>query len=297
MTIDRPKLEELKKAMSSAVLPSGDVPAAEDIVEDEGPRRRKGLVPDMVDGDQELLRMLAVWRFASPIALGALAWPERTPAGREWRMRQLVNCEILGRRRLRFATTRHVVWARHRARTVPLLPPPPTPLQPPRFNEDAARHGWMRSTVVAAYRAAGWKPVARSDIDKIPTIMGIPPEYAARVWGKAAPSFPFEIFSKRRPSDKAHVFHIIVVDDRETAIDRIIDLLPVKAEGRSSRIAVRFFPCDDFTLWSPKDQRYYFEEARVLRMRESLKNAGLLDIPATNVGPEVPAWRTKKVSL
>lgn len=298
MAITKAKVQDLEQSLSSAAATSGDVSAADDSVADEeaeegAPRRRKGLVPLLESGDLDLLRLLAVWRFAGPVALGALAWPTRTPAGREWRMRRLVDCGILGRRRLRFATTRHVVWARSRATQLALSPPPPNPLVPPRWNEDAARHGWVRSAVTAAYWAAGWNNTKREDLERLPTIIHLPPEYAARVFSKTAPSFPFEIFFRKRKTTGKFIFHIVVVDDRQTAIDRILDLLPVQAD-RSSRIAVRFFPCDDFTIWSPKEKRYVFEEARVLRMHESLRNAGLLDIPPENAGPAVTPWRSLK---
>lgn len=300
MAITKAKLQDLEQSLSSTAATSGDVSAADDSVaddeaEEEAPRRRKGLVPLLESGDLDLLRLLAVWRFASPVALGALAWPTRTPAGREWRMRRLVDCGILGRRRLRFATTRHVVWARSRATQLALSPPPPNPLVPPRWNEDAARHGWVRSAVMAAYRARGWSVIRREDLERFPTLIRLPAEYGARVFAKAAaPSFPFEIFFRKRNTTQQYIFHIVVVDDRQTAIDRILDLLPVQAANRSSRVAVRFFPCDDFTIWSPKEKRYVFEEARVLRMHESLKNAGLLDIPPENAGPEVTPWRSLK---
>ena len=294
MAISKAKLQDLEQALSSAASTSGDVSAADDNVAEDGPRRRKGLVPLLESGDLDLLRLLAVWRFASPVALGALAWPKRTAAGREWRMRRLVDCGLLGRRRLRFAITRHVVWARTRATQLALSPPPPTPLTPPRWNEDAARHGWVRSVVMAAYRGKGWSLIRREDLERFPTFIRLPPEYAARVFSKAAaPSFPFEVFFRKRNTTQQNIFHIVIVDDRQTAIDRILDLLPVQPE-RSSRVAVRFFPCDDFTIWSPTEKRYVFEEARVLRIRESLKNAGLLDIPPENAGPEVTPWRSLK---
>ena len=197
---------------------------------------------------------------------------------------------------MRFATTRHVVWARSRATQLALNPPPPTPLLPPRWNEDVARHGWVRSNVAASYIAARWIQVTTHRLVDVPHFTSVDPAYRARVWSKdAAPQFPFEVFFKNRKAENLNpLVHIIVVDDRQSAIDRILDLLPVQANERSSRIAVRFFPCDDFTTWSPKEKRYVFEEARVLRMHESLKNAGLIEIPASNAGPEVKPWRSQK---
>lgn len=343
-------------------------------------RRKKGIAPKLVPGDLTALRLLASWRFASPGALAAISWPLRSGAGQEWRMRRFVDCEWLGRRRLRYATTRHVVWGRPPATRVLLgAAPPPLPsvgltaaleqwrplrndpkvaphvdaaklairesegvaspaalavaleatvanitvaadkgdkpverrlrlrllaldelaaelpapepaLVPPRWSEHVARQGWMRSVVAAAYIKAGWQ-YAPAGIDsaplrslKTPGNFGID-AFRERVFQPGALPYPYDLALKIR-SDGKELLHILVVDDLQAAIDRQLFRLPLEESTyRSPRLAVRFFPIDDATIWSDAERRHIFESPRAAALRVNLQVAGLWD----SKGHELPA--------
>jgi hypothetical protein len=384
MSVKTSELATLQAALGQALGQPPDTESlnAPDEEEDASPRRRKGLVPKLEAGDLTMLRMLASWRFASPGALAAISWPDRTSEGQEWRMRRFVDCEWLGRRRLRFATTRHVVWARPPATRVVLGPAPPAPrspgllaalerwrflrddaarapaiaqardsarsknlsrheleaalerawppiedaiqkgdkplerhlrshllaledltlelpapepaLVPPRWSEHVARHGWMRSVVAAAYVKAGWQ-YSPAGIGGLPLqALKRPDGFAGRpfhdrVFSVGAPPYPFDLALGRR-SDGKPLLHILVVDDLQSALDRFLYALPIELPGRSSRIAVRFFPIDDVTIWSDAERRHVFESPRVAAMRTNLQAVGLWDVPSEHQAPKIAPW-------
>lgn len=271
-----------------AALAKEGVDEDADTINEVLPHRRKGLVPTLEPADAELFRLLATWRFANPVSLAAIVWPERTPAAREWRMRRFVDCGLLGRKRLRFPTTRHVVWARAPAARIHLDPPAPVPLAPPRWSEDVARHGWMRSNIALAYQTARWKKLLREQFPRVSAQFRVASDFNARVWA-SGDHYPFDCYWGR-PLD-SWILHITVVDDRQMAVDRILDLLPLEKAARSSRIHVRIFPCDDFTVWAPSTGTYRFEESRILRLREGLKAAGFVE---PFMPPPVSAWKQEK---
>ena len=298
--INKAQLQTLGQALANAPDPERAVGALED--EQEGneppsPSRRKGLVPSLEPGDYEMLRLLASWRFASSVALAELAWPTRTAKGQQHRMSRFVDCGILGRKRLRFAKTRHVVWTRPRAIQLALNPPPPHPLVPPRFKEDAARHGWMRSVVAQAYRAAGWTfemAETEGSILKLlrrPDYMFGVPDYVNRVLPQGGGTLPFDLAMRTR-TDGRPVVHVLVVDDPSVSIDRLLYPLPLEVPraSLSSRFVVRFFAVDDFTVWSAAENRYVTHSARALRVLETFR-AVEWDKPAIeNTGPAISPW-------
>lgn len=298
--INKAQLETLGQALANAPDPEGAYGALEH--EQEGneppsPFRRKGLVPSLEPGDYEMLRLLASWRFASRVALAELAWPNRTSKGQQHRMSRFVDCGILGRKRLRFAKTRHVVWARPKAIQLALNPSPPRPLVPPRFKEDAARHGWMRSVVAQAYRAAGWTfEMAETEgtilryIRQSSSLFGVP-DYVNRVLPNGGGSLPFDLAMRLRP-DGQPVVHVLVVDDPSVSIDRLLYPLPLEVPraNLSRRFVVRFFAVDDFTVWSAAQNQYVAHSARALRVLETLRAAQWDKPPVENTGPAISPW-------
>lgn len=293
--ITRQEIDALGQALAQAPELAPEDPPDE-ASGDAGNARRRALVPSPLEpGDMEMLRLLASWRFASPAALAAHSWPTRSAHGQEWRLRRFVDCGILGRRRLRWAAARHVVWARSRATELTLSPPPPRPLVPPRWNEDSARHGWMRSVLAHAYVNAGWRyQVGGTEgplvdiLRKRPSPWFATDERLGRMFPEGATTYPFDLAYGVRQSDKKPLLHILVADDPSTAPDRILSALPYELE-RSSRIAVRFFPIDDFTYWSKKERRYVLTSTRTKRILDSLEAAQLLP-PPENAGPEIAPW-------
>ena len=294
MTITKQAIEALGKALAEAPgLAPEDAPEEEREAASGG--KRRALIPSPLEpGDHQMLRMLATWRFANPAVLAANSWPKRSAHGQEWRLRRFVDCGMLGRRRLRWAAARHVVWARSLATELALSPPPQRPLIPPRWNEDSARHGWMRSTVASAYLKAGWRyvpggvehDVVRGLAD--PTRWVWQKEAIERLLPNGATTYPFDLALGTRKSDNKALLHILVVDDPSTAPDRIMSALPFDLQ-RSSRISVRFFPIDDFTYWSRSEQRYSLRSSRAKLLFDSLEAAKLLPVPE-NMGPAIAPW-------
>lgn len=302
--INKAQVQTLGQALANAPDPERAVGALED--EQEGneppsPFRRKGLVPSLEPGDYEMLRLLASWRFASSVALAELAWPKRTAKGQQHRMSRFVDCGILGRRRLRFAKTRHVVWARPAALQLVLSPPPPCPLVTPRFKEDAARHGWMRSVVAQAYRAAGWsietagtEGILLNGLRQENRFFGTP-EYLNRVFPNGTGTLPFDLAARRRPDGKP-VVHVLVVDDPSVSVDRLVYPLPLEVprESTSSRFVVRFFAVDDFTAWSSATNEYVSHSARALRVIETLRHKQWDGPSIENAGPAITPWLSER---
>lgn len=301
MTLTKQAIDALGQALAQAPELAPEDPPEEASGEEPVSARRRALVPNPLEpGDLSMLRMLAVWRFANPAALAAHSWPARSAHSQEWRLRRFVDCGMLGRRRLKWAAARRVVWARSLATELALSPPPPHPLVPPRWKEDSARHGWMRSTVAHAYVKAGWRyqpggtegPLV-DGLRKLNTWLGQGREETlARMFPGGARTYPFDLALGVRSSDKKPLLHILVTDDPSTAPDRILAALPFEAEQRSSRIAVRFFPIDDFTYWSKEEGRYALTSSRTKRMLDSLEAAQLLTIPEAHAGPAIAPWAT-----
>jgi len=302
--VRQPRKSAFMKQLAATLAAAPDIPEGEREEERLPGKRRRVLVPTLEEGDLTALRYLAAWRFASPAALAALAWPERSADGQEWRMRRMVSCGLLGRRRVRFAAARHVVWARSMATQIVLNPPPPRLLVSPRWNEDSARHGWMRSVALHAYVKAGWRlQLAGTEGPVLEAFKrGFLNDAAvARLFGDGQKTYPFDLALGVRKSDRKPLLHIVIPDDLSSGLDRIMAALPfegyVPAEEvseerqptRSSRVGVRFFSIDDFTFWSKSAGRYTMYSPRCLRMVTDLTNAGL-NIPPENAGPEIGHW-------
>jgi hypothetical protein len=284
-------LERLTEKLAKTKFP-GAPDEPKEVVDAVPGRRRRVLVPAFEPGDMVALRYLASFRFASPAALAAFAWPERSADGQEWRMRRMVACGMFGRRRLYFAASRHVVWARSMATQIVLSPPPPRPLVSPRWNEDSARHGWMRSVALHAYVRAGWKiQLAGTEGPLVEALKRsfLRETAIARLFGDGQSTYPFDLALGVRRSDNKGLLHIVIPDDPSSGLDRIMAALPFEVPGRSSRVGVRFFPIDDFTFWSRSASRYTMHSPRSLRILTGLTNAGL-DIPPENAGPEIGHW-------
>jgi hypothetical protein len=295
MTITKQAIEALGKALAEAPGLAPDEAQEEEPEAASGGNARRALIPSPLEpGDHQMLRMLAIWRFANPAALAANSWPQRSAHGQEWRLRRFVDCGMLGRRRLRWAAARHVVWARSLATELALSPPPQRPLIPPRWNEDSARHGWMRSTVASAYLKAGWRYAPGGIGHEIVSDLANPRRWVFqkdamdRMFPNGATTYPFDLALGIRKSDNKQLLHILVVDDPSTAPDRIISALPFEPE-RSSRISVRFFPIDDFTYWSKSEQRYSLTSNRTKQLLDSLAAAKLLTVPE-HMGPAIAPW-------
>ena len=286
------KLAKTLAKMPDKAEPGGAIDATDPIEAIPGKRRRV-LVPALEQGDLVALRYLASWRFASPTVLAALAWPGRSADGQEWRMRRMVNCGMFGRRRLRFAASRHVVWARSLGTQLVLSPPPPQPLVSPRWNEDSARHGWMRSVSLHAYVKAGWQVQLAGTEGLVVEALKAPGSFLsdaanARLFGDGRKTYPFDLALGVRATDKKPLLHIIIPDEPSSSLQRILGELPFE-KPRSSRLGVRFFPIDDVTFWSRSAGRYTLHSPRSLRMVTGLTEAGL-DIPPENAGPEIGHW-------
>ena len=289
--------EKLMEAANAFAGQAEEAPALGETEDEQPSRRRKGLVPVLEPGDATMLRLLASWRFASPVALAAIAWPLRSSAGQEWRMRRFVDCGWLGRRRLRFATTRHVVWARTPSTRL-VLTPAPASRSPPRWSEAVARHGWTRSMLAAAYVKAGWQVDAAGvdgpalqALQKLNNFVAAP--FIERVFPTPTTPYPFDLALGRRKSDGRSLLHILVVDDQQAALDRTLAALPLEGPPlRSSRIAVRFFPTDDTCIWSNVERRCVFESPRFAAVRTNLQAANIWDIAPGNEGPDAPPWLT-----
>lgn len=285
-------------AVRAALLAAPAVPTEEQTTnehEGEEPTRRCALVPAPLElGDMQMLRWLASWRFANPAALAALSWPARSAHGQEWRMRRFVDCKMLGRRMLKSAQRRHVVFARTMALELAIRPPPAHELLVPRWSESAGRQGWMRSTVAAAYLQAGWSYQLADTVGSIVTEMRSPETATlteatlAQVFPDGAQTYPFDLAMKRR-RDGRPIIHILLVDDSTSAPPRLLNRLPYDNQ-RSTRIGVRFFPVDDHTFWSRNEQRYRLTSHRAEAFLKFLHESRLSAIPVEYAGPEVAPW-------